>query len=250
MAIAPHTVKRVKELRAELDQHNYNYYALDQPLIADAEYDRLFRELQELEEQNPQLVTADSPTQRVGTQALAEFAQVTHRTPMLSLNNAFADDEIAAFDKRVRETLDAAEVEYAAEPKFDGLAISLTYADGLLVTGATRGDGYTGEDVTVNLRTLRSIPLKLRAPHPPVMLEVRGEVLMLRADFESLNARQRERNSSIRATRRRERCASSIRASRRRDGWLFMLMAPVRQRMTGCANIRRTWAGWPNSVFW
>ncbi len=192
MAIAPHTVKRVKELRAELDQHNYNYYALDQPLIADAEYDRLFRELQELEEQNPQLVTADSPTQRVGTQALAEFAQVTHRTPMLSLNNAFADDEIAAFDKRVRETLDAAEVEYAAEPKFDGLAISLTYADGLLVTGATRGDGYTGEDVTVNLRTLRSIPLKLRAPHPPVMLEVRGEVLMLRADFESLNARQRE----------------------------------------------------------
>ena len=192
MATAPHIVQRVKELRAELDQHNYNYYALDQPLIADAEYDRLFRELQELEEQNPQLVTADSPTQRVGTQALAEFAQVTHRTPMLSLNNAFADDEIAAFDKRVRETLDAAEVEYAAEPKFDGLAISLTYADGLLVTGATRGDGYTGEDVTVNLRTLRSIPLKLRAPRPPVMLEVRGEVLMLRADFESLNARQRE----------------------------------------------------------
>lgn len=192
MAIAPHIVKRVKELRAELDQHNYNYYALDQPVIADAEYDRLFRELQDLEAQNPALVTRDSPTQRVGAQPLAEFAQVTHRTPMLSLNNAFADDEIAAFDKRVRETLDAGEIEYAAEPKFDGLAISLTYANGLLVTGATRGDGYTGEDVTANLRTLRSIPLKLRVARPPPMFEVRGEVLMLRADFERLNARQRE----------------------------------------------------------
>ena len=192
MAIAPHIVKRVKQLRAELDQHNYNYYALDQPLVSDAEYDRQFRELQELETQNPQLVTPESPTQRVGTQPLAEFAQVTHRTPMLSLNNAFADDEITSFDKRVRETLDAAAVEYAAEPKFDGLAISLTYADGMLVSAATRGDGYTGEDVTANLRTLRSIPLKLRAPRAPALLEVRGEVLMLRADFERLNLRQRE----------------------------------------------------------
>ena len=192
MAIAPDIVARVKELRVALDQHNYNYYALDRPAIPDAEYDRLFRELQDLEAQHPELVTADSPTQRVGAEPLAEFAQVTHRTPMLSLNNAFADDEIAAFDKRVREGLDAATVEYAAEPKFDGLAISLVYADGRLATGATRGDGYTGEDVTANLRTVRAIPLKLRATRPPAVLEVRGEVLMLRAEFERLNARQRE----------------------------------------------------------
>jgi DNA ligase (NAD+) len=192
MAIAPYIVARVKELRAELDQHNYNYYALDRPSITDAEYDRLFRELQQLEEAHPQLVTPDSPTQRVGAQPLAEFAQVTHRTPMLSLNNAFAEEEITAFDKRVREALDAATVEYAAEPKFDGLAISLTYAEGLLVTAATRGDGSTGEDVTANLRTLRAIPLRLRGARSPALLEVRGEVLMLRADFETLNLRQRE----------------------------------------------------------
>ena len=192
MVIAAHIVARVRELRAELDQHNYDYYALDRPRVSDAEYDRLFRELQQLEAENPQLVTADSPTQRVGVEPLAEFAQVAHGTPMLSLNNAFADDEIAAFDKRVRETLDTDAVEYAAEPKFDGLAISLTYADGMLMTAATRGDGYTGEDVTANLRTIRSIPLKLRATRPPAVLEVRGEVLMMRADFEHLNLRQRE----------------------------------------------------------
>ncbi len=192
MAIAPHILARAKALRAELDQHNYNYYALDRPLVSDAEYDRLFRDLQQIENAHPQLVTPDSPTQRVGTQPLAEFAQVTHRTPMLSLNNAFADDDITAFDKRVREAVDSDAIEYAAEPKFDGLAISLTYLDGILVTAATRGDGNTGEDVTANLRTLRAIPLKLRAARPPAMLEVRGEVLMLRADFERLNLRQRE----------------------------------------------------------
>ncbi|MDB5812607.1 MAG: ligase, NAD-dependent [Betaproteobacteria bacterium] len=192
MAIAPEIDARVAQLRAELDQHNYNYYALDRPVISDAEYDGLFRELQSLEQQHPELVTADSPTQRVGTEPLAQFAQVTHRTPMLSLGNAFADDEIAAFDKRVREGLDADAVEYAAEPKFDGLAISLIYVDGRLATAATRGDGYTGEDVTANLRTLRAIPLKLRTTKAPEMLEVRGEVLMLRADFERMNQRQRE----------------------------------------------------------
>jgi DNA ligase (NAD+) len=192
MALAQDIVKRAATLRAELDQHNYSYYALDRPAISDGEYDRLFRELQELEARHPELVTPDSPTQRVGAQPLAEFAQVTHRTPMLSLNNAFSDEEITAFDKRAREGLDAATVEYAAEPKFDGLAISLVYADGRLVTAATRGDGYSGEDVTANLRTLRAIPLKLRETRPPVLLEVRGEVLMLRTDFERLNARQRE----------------------------------------------------------
>ena len=158
MSIAPHIQARVKELRASLDQHNYNYYVLDQPLIPDAEYDRLFQELQQLEQRYPQLVTPESPTQRVGAAPVLDFAQVTHRTPMLSLNNAFADDAVTAFDRRVREALGHALVEYAAEPKFDGLAVSLTYAKGLLATGATRGDGYAGEDVTANLRTVRAIP--------------------------------------------------------------------------------------------
>jgi DNA ligase (NAD+) len=192
MAIAPQISARIRELRAELDQHNYNYYALDRPLITDAEYDRLFRELQQLEERHPGLVTPDSPTQRVGAQPVAGFSQVTHATPMLSLNNAFTNDEVLAFDRRVREALETETIEYAAEPKFDGLAISLTYADGVLTTGATRGDGYIGEDVTANLRTLRAIPLKLRAARPPAVLEVRGEVLMLRADFDRLNRTQRE----------------------------------------------------------
>ena len=191
MATASHILARVRSLRAELDQHNYNYYALDRPLITDAEYDRLFRELQQIEEQHPGLITPDSPTQRVGTGPLAGFSQVTHGTPMLSLNNAFADEEVLAFDKRVREAIEADAVEYAAEPKFDGLAISLNYVDGMLRSGATRGDGYVGEDVTANLRTLRAIPLRLRVARPPAALEVRGEVLMLRADFERLNFAQR-----------------------------------------------------------
>mgnify|MGYP003341258396 CR=1 FL=1 len=192
MTVDGDIVKRAEALRAQIEQHNYNYYALDRPVIPDAEYDRLFRDLQALEEAHPELVTADSPTQRVGTRPLAEFAQITHRTPMLSLNNAFADDEIVAFDKRVREGLDAEAVGDAAEPKFDGLAISLIYENGRLATGATRGDGYTGEDVTANLRTIKAIPLKLRTAHPPALLEVRGEVLMLKAEFERMNRRQRE----------------------------------------------------------
>src|SRR5436190_6182417 len=192
MAAPSSIAARVKALRAELDEHNYNYYVLDRPVITDADYDRLFRELEELEHEHPDLVSADSPTQRVGGAPLAEFAQVQHRTPMLSLANAFQDDEIAAFDKRVREALDADAIEYAAEPKFDGLAISLTYEGGNLVTAATRGDGYSGEDVTANLRTVRSIPLRLRSAKPPAQLEVRGEVLMLRAEFRRLNERQRE----------------------------------------------------------
>ena len=193
MAVAHSIAARVNKLRADIEQHNYHYYVLDQPVIPDAEYDRLFQELQQLEQRYPQLVTPDSPTQRVGAAPLLDFAQVTHRTPMLSLNNAFADDAVTAFDRRVREALGHVLVEYAAEPKFDGLAVSLTYAKGLLATGATRGDGYTGEDVTANLRTIRAIPLKLRATHPPDLLEVRGEVLMLKADFEQLNRTQRGR---------------------------------------------------------
>lgn len=184
---------RAESLRREIETHNYRYYVLDAPTIPDAEYDRLFRELGELEAGYPELATPDSPTQRVGGAPLAEFSKVVHRTPMLSLNNAFTEDDVAGFDRRVREALGRDAVEYALEPKFDGLAISLLYDHGRFAQGATRGDGYTGEDATANLRTVRSIPLRLRGSQPPALLEVRGEIVMFRSDFERMNARQRER---------------------------------------------------------
>ena len=187
---------RAARLRKEIEQHNHRYYVLDDPLISDAEYDRLFRELQAIESEHPELRTVDSPTQRVGAAPAAEFMSATHRQPMLSLNNAFDDAEVEAFDRRVREALEVDVVEYAVEPKFDGLAISLVYEHGVLTCGATRGDGYTGEDVTANLRTVRSIPLQLPAG-APALLEVRGEVLMLRADFESLNRRQHAQDGKL-----------------------------------------------------
>lgn len=185
--------ERAEELRREIETHNHNYYVLDSPTIPDAEYDRLFRELVELETAHPELITPDSPTQRVGGPAREEFPQVVHTTPMLSLNNAFSDEEVTGFDRRAREGLGKDEIEYAAEPKFDGLAISLRYDRGRFVQGATRGDGRTGEDVTANLKTVRAIPLRLRGAKPPASLEVRGEVIMYKADFERINARQRER---------------------------------------------------------
>jgi len=181
---------RARALREELERHNQAYYVLDAPTIPDAEYDRLFRELVELEAAHPELLTADSPTQRVGGAPLGEFASVRHATPMLSLGNAFADEEVAAFDRRVATTLDTTQVEYSAELKFDGLAMSLTYRDGMLVQAATRGDGETGEDVTANVRTIRVIPLRLTIEPAPALLEIRGEVLLFRADFAALNAQQ------------------------------------------------------------
>ena len=193
MAVSREIGARAEKLRAEIEHHNYRYYVLDDPEISDAEYDRLFRELADLEARHPELATPDSPTQRVGAAPLAEFASVVHRTPMLSLNNAFSEAEVEAFDRRVREGLGLESVEYVAEPKFDGLAISLRYDAGSFVQGATRGDGYTGEDVTPNLRTVRGIPLRLRGRAPPRTLEVRGEVLIFRQDFRQLNERQRGR---------------------------------------------------------
>ena len=184
--------ERAAWLRAELERANYAYYVLDQPELPDAEYDRMFRELQDIESAQPDLITPDSPTQRVGGEAASGFSPVVHAVPMLSLNNGFADEDVVAFDKRVSDVLDRTEVEYACELKFDGLAIALRYENGHLVQAATRGDGSTGEDVTQNIRTIRSIPLKLKAAHPPRVLEVRGEVLMYKRDFERLNARQRE----------------------------------------------------------
>ncbi|WP_248744783.1 NAD-dependent DNA ligase LigA [Pseudomonas sp. MWU12-2037] len=196
---AAHT--RILELRAELDQHNYRYHVLDEPSIPDAEYDRLFHELKALEAEHPELVSADSPTQRVGSAALSAFTQVRHEIPMLSLGNAFEETDMREFDRRVSEGLDlpagdlfggGAEVEYSCEPKLDGLAVSLLYQDGALVRGATRGDGTTGEDISVNVRTVRNIPLKLHGSGWPATLEVRGEVFMSKAGFERLNASQLE----------------------------------------------------------
>ncbi|MBS4096572.1 MAG: NAD-dependent DNA ligase LigA [Sulfuricella sp.] len=188
---SPALVERAAWLRAEIERHNHLYYGLDAPEISDAEFDHLFRELQALEAQYPELSSPDSPTQRVGGAPLKNFSQITHRVPMLSLNNAFEEGEVAAFDKRVREGLETEAVDYAVEPKFDGLAITLSYEQGVLTQAATRGDGFTGEDVTANIRTIKAIPLRL-AEAPP-LLEVRGEVLMLKADFAELNRQQRER---------------------------------------------------------
>ena len=183
---------RAGQLRALIAHHNRRYYQQDAPEVSDAEYDALMRELQQLEAEHPELLTPDSPTQRVGAAPVAAFQPVEHRIPMLSLGNAFDDGEVLAFDKRVRDALGEDDVEYAAEPKFDGLAISLLYRDGVFVRGATRGDGATGEDVTANLRTVRNLPLSLDRPVAGE-LEVRGEVLMMRRDFEALNRRQRAR---------------------------------------------------------
>ena len=182
--------QRAAALRAALERHNHLYYVKDAPEITDAEYDRLFSELVKLEEAHPEIRSDASPTVRVGGAPLPEFLSVRHTLPMLSIGNAFEAEAVQAFDRRVREALGVAEVEYAAEPKFDGLAVSLVYRDGLLAQGATRGDGTTGEDVTPNLRTVRSIPLKINSSDKS--LEVRGEVLMYRKDFDALNARQRE----------------------------------------------------------
>ncbi len=184
---------RINELRNLIARYDYEYYVLDAPTVPDSEYDKLYRELQTLEQANPSLISPDSPTQRVSGTAVNAFNSVVHRQAMLSLNNAFEDSELLAFDKRVSEALGVTEVEYAVEPKFDGLAITLSYEHGLFVQGATRGDGYTGEDVTHNLRTLRAIPMRLHCATPPKLLEVRGEVLMLKRDFEKLNQMQLEK---------------------------------------------------------
>lgn len=182
--------ERAAALRELLIRYGTEYHVHDAPSVPDAEYDRLYRELEALEAADPGLQSADSPTRRVGAAPLDVFEQVRHVVPMLSLNNAFADADIEAFDRRIREALAVDGVAYDAGPKFDGLAVTLIYEDGLFVQGATRGDGETGENVSANLKTVRSIPLRLNTPTPPSLLEVRGEVLMLKADFDKLNADQ------------------------------------------------------------
>jgi DNA ligase (NAD+) len=232
------SVSRLKsellKLRRELEAHNFAYHVLDAPTVPDAEYDRLMRRLQDIEREHPELVTPDSPTQRVGAAKLEAFREIRHAKPMLSLDNVFDDAELEAFDKRVRDRLvdtDIAveRVVYWAEPKLDGAAISLRYEHGDLVFGATRGDGTTGEDVTHNVRTIRSVPLRLRGAKLPAVFEVRGEVFMPRAGFVEFNKRALERGEKT-FVNPRNAAAGSLRqldprlaASRPLDAFFYAL---------------------------
>ena len=188
----------IEQLRQEIHHHNYRYYALDDPQVTDADYDRLMQRLRELEAQYPESVTADSPTQRVGATPLSSFKTVVHEMPMLSLDNAFSDEDLLAFNQRVQDRLKTTgDIEYACELKLDGIAVSLLYRDGLLVRGATRGDGANGEDITQNVRTINSIPLRLLGGGYPAVLEVRGEIYMPKAGFNALNEKARAADEKL-----------------------------------------------------
>src|SRR5215468_5168771 len=188
---------RAAQLRAEIAQHDYRYYVLDDPLLSDGDYDRLMQELRALEAAHPELVSADSPTQRVAGTPRAGFGAVVHQVPMLSLDNAFSEEDVRGFDRRIHERLGhSGELEYVAEPKLDGLAVSVIYRQGRLERAATRGDGITGEDVTANVRTIRAVPQRLRGP-APALFEARGEVFMTVAGFERMNQLARERAEKV-----------------------------------------------------
>lgn len=197
--MADQVAARIEELRRQLEYHNWRYYVLDDPVITDGEYDRMLRELQSLEAAHPEYYAADSPTQRVGGAVRSDFGTVLHRVPLFSLANAFSADELLDFDRRVRELTGLGEVEYVVELKIDGLAVSLTYEEGRFTQGATRGDGVTGEDITGNLRTVRSLPLRLRQEKQtaPTLLEVRGEVFMPKEAFVELNGRREEAGEPV-----------------------------------------------------
>ena len=190
-------VTRIEELRELINNHNYQYYVEDNPVVPDAEYDRLMQELLSLEKERPELITNDSPTQRVGAKPLDSFSVIKHVMPMLSLNNAFDEEEMTAFDRRVRETLEQEQIDYVGETKLDGLAISLVYVEGVLNQAATRGDGAAGEDVTQNARTIRDIPLRLQGKTIPKYIEVRGEIYMTHQAFQKLNERQKAKEEKL-----------------------------------------------------
>ncbi len=191
-------MQQVQQLRQQLEDYSYQYYVLDNPTVPDAEYDRLYRELQQLEQLHPELISPDSPTQRVGAAPLTKFGQVSHSIPMLSLDNAFDDAEFAAFCKRMADRLDSSQhFSFCCEPKLDGLAVSIRYENGVLVQAATRGDGYTGEDITSNIKTIRAVPLKLKGYALPVVLEVRGEVFMPLAGFNAMNDKARAAGEKV-----------------------------------------------------
>ena len=220
----------LEQLRSEINHHNYRYHSIDEPEISDAEYDRLMQRLKNIEAEHPELITRDSPTQRVGSTPLSAFVTVVHEMPMLSLDNAFNDDDLIAFNKRVQDRLKSKdEIEFACEVKLDGIAVSLMYRDGVLVRGATRGDGTNGEDITQNVRTIQSIPLRLIGKNFPKVLEVRGEIYMPKAGFEKFNEKAlaageklfinprnaaagslRQLDSRLTASRPLEMCAYSV----------------------------------------
>lgn len=221
----------IQKIRDDINYHNYRYYVLDSPVVSDQQYDRLMRRLEEIEKAYPDLLTPDSPTQRVGAPPLEEFGTVTHSIPMLSLQNALSVDELIDFDKRVKKMLDGKDFDYVGEPKIDGLGVEVVYRNGVYVQGSTRGDGYTGEDVTENLRTVRSLPLKLISSNgePPPLLEVRGEVYMARSDFAGLNRRRRAEGEPLFANPRNAAAGSvrqldsSVTASRRLNIFIYAI---------------------------
>ena len=184
-------IKRIQELTDLIEKHNYHYYILDDPLISDSEWDRLFKELESIEVNHPKLIDKNSPTQRVGAKPINNFTTITHRKPMLSLSNAMDDNGLVQFDERIKKLLDIDyDIEYMAEPKLDGIGVELIYEKGFLIAGSTRGDGFNGEDITQNLRTIRSLPLKLLGAEVPNILEVRGEVFISKKNFIKLNKHQ------------------------------------------------------------
>ena len=190
--------KRIKELRSLIEKHNYHYYILDDPLISDNEWDNLFKELESIEREYPDLVEKNSPTQRVGATPINNFKTIKHRTPMLSLSNAMSNDELILFDERMKKLLNSSnDIEYMAEPKLDGIGVELIYEGGVFTSGLTRGDGFEGEDITQNLRTIRSLPLKLLGQEHPKLLEIRGEVFIRKKDFKKLNKDQESNNSQL-----------------------------------------------------
>ena len=202
MAAPREIVDRVKRLRVRIEDANRRYYVLDAPTIDDAEYDRLFRELQELEASHPELASPDSPTQRVGAAPAEAFLTVRHRVPMLSIDKATNPAELKEFDNRLRKALGKVPIRYTVEPKIDGTAISLTYRKGVLEVGVTRGDGEKGDDVTHNLKTVRGVPLRLNTDKPPELFEARGEVYMTKADFARLNHENKARGEKTYANPR------------------------------------------------
>jgi DNA ligase (NAD+) len=190
--------KRIKELRSLIEKHNYHYYILDTPLVSDGEWDHLFKELESIEREYPELIEKNSPTQRVGAAPIDNFKTIKHRTPMLSLSNAMNNDELILFDERMKKLLNSSnDIEYMAEPKLDGIGVELIYEGGFFTAGLTRGDGFEGEDITQNLRTIRSLPLKLLGQEHPKLLEIRGEVFIRKKDFKKLNKDQESNNSQL-----------------------------------------------------